>query len=239
MGLRRGAIDFVDQHDVGEQRPGLEAEAPFFLIVDGDADDVGRQEIGGALNAAKIQANTARKRERQGRLADARHVFKQDVAARKQRHDRQLDGAAFAANRTFDIFNQSRDRRRRLRSFFDELQGQRLQFLNHRTAHVRQNESTPLHQRRALSRAMPTTRSAGMSSPANQTSGKRTRVTRPTRSSLPRTKTMSPLFGDRRSGSIISIVPRAAPGNERSASKSMGFPKRRRSASKSGSRRRA
>ena len=57
--LRRGAVDLVDEHDVGEDRPGPELEALLALVVDVDADDVGRQQVGRALHARELAVDRA------------------------------------------------------------------------------------------------------------------------------------------------------------------------------------
>ena len=99
--LRRGAVDLVDEHDVREDRAGPELEALLALVVDVGADDVGREQVRGALDARELAVERARERARQRRLADARIVLDEDVALRQQRHDdvpqhvvAHLDGAA-------------------------------------------------------------------------------------------------------------------------------------------------
>ena len=59
--LRRRAVDLVDEHDVGEDRPGPELEALVALVEDVRADDVGGQQVGGALHAREL-AGPARAR---------------------------------------------------------------------------------------------------------------------------------------------------------------------------------
>ena len=99
--LRRGAVDLVDDHDVGEDRAGAELEARLALVVDVGADDVGRQQVGRALHARELAVDRARERARQRGLADARVVLDEDVALGEQRDDHvledlvaDLDGAA-------------------------------------------------------------------------------------------------------------------------------------------------
>jgi hypothetical protein len=43
LGFRRGAIDLVGEHDVGENRSGFPLENAAVLVVNGKSDDVGRQ----------------------------------------------------------------------------------------------------------------------------------------------------------------------------------------------------
>ena len=84
--LRRGAVDLVDDHDVGEDRARAELEACFALVVDLRADDVGRQQVGGALHARERAVDRPRQRPGQGGLADAGVILDEDVALREHRH---------------------------------------------------------------------------------------------------------------------------------------------------------
>src|SRR5260370_21426605 len=47
------AIDLVREHDVREDRAGYEIEAQLLLVEDARAGDVGRQQVGRALDAAE------------------------------------------------------------------------------------------------------------------------------------------------------------------------------------------
>ena len=61
--LRRGPVDLVDGHDVGEDRAGPELEPLLALVVDVRADDVGGQQVGRALpraNAQSMERDSAR-----------------------------------------------------------------------------------------------------------------------------------------------------------------------------------
>ena len=94
--FRRGAVDFVGDDDVGEDRAGLEFEFLRGGIEDADADHVARQHVRGELNALERAVEGAREGLRQRGLADAGHVFDQQVAARQQRRERQLDDVFLA-----------------------------------------------------------------------------------------------------------------------------------------------
>ncbi len=89
--FRRRAVDFVGHDDVRENRPRLELEFLRRGIVDAHADHVARQQIGGELNALERALKRIRQRLRQRRLAHARHVLDQQVAAREQRRQRKLN----------------------------------------------------------------------------------------------------------------------------------------------------
>ena len=60
--------------------PGPELEARLALVEDVRPDDVGGQQVGGALHARELQVHRARQRAGERRLADARQVLDQDVA---------------------------------------------------------------------------------------------------------------------------------------------------------------
>ena len=85
--LRRGPVDFVGQHDLGEDRARLEREDPLAVRRFGDdvgADDVGRHQVGRELDAVELQVEHLRQRPHQQRLAEAGHAFEQRVAADEQ-----------------------------------------------------------------------------------------------------------------------------------------------------------
>ena len=51
LGLGARTVDLVGEHDVGEDRPGVELEGAGLLVVDRDAGDVARQQVGRELDA--------------------------------------------------------------------------------------------------------------------------------------------------------------------------------------------
>ena len=97
--LGRGAIDLVGQQEVAEDRPGLEFERLRMRVVDGDAEHVAGQHVAGELQAVEAAGDRPRQRLRQRGLADAGHVFDQQVSARQQAHQGQPDHFGLAANR--------------------------------------------------------------------------------------------------------------------------------------------
>ena len=100
---RRRAVDFVRQQQLGEHRAGVEAELARGLVVDGHADDVRGQQVGRELHALEIQAQGRGHGARQGGLAQAGQVFDEQVAAGKQRGERQLHFAWFAQHQLVDL----------------------------------------------------------------------------------------------------------------------------------------
>ena len=107
--LRRRAIDFVRQDDVGENRSGLEIESLLDLIEDAGAHHVGGQQVRSKLDALERAVEGVRQRLRQRRLAHARHVFDQQVALGEQCHDREADDFILAANHARNGILQLRD----------------------------------------------------------------------------------------------------------------------------------
>ena len=108
MRPRGRPVDLVGQDDVGEDRSRPEAEIAQFLIEEGDATDVGREQIGSELDASALAANGARQRPRQRRLANARHVFDQDVAFAEHGDEQALDHLGLADDDPADVRGDSR-----------------------------------------------------------------------------------------------------------------------------------
>src|SRR5262249_45930105 len=87
--LRRGAVDLVREHDVGEERPRLEDELALGRLPDADPDHVGRQHVGGELDALEARADGAGERGGERGLAHPGHVLDENVAAGEEAHDGQ------------------------------------------------------------------------------------------------------------------------------------------------------
>ena len=76
--------------------PGLNSKFLRRRIENADADHVARQQVRSELDALKRAVERTRQRLRQRRLAHAGNVFNQQVAARQQRGQRQLDDVVLA-----------------------------------------------------------------------------------------------------------------------------------------------
>ena len=96
LGLRRRAVDLVGQQQLGEDRAGAEHHLPVALVVQRRADHVRRQQVGGELDAGEVEAEHARERPRDQRLAQAGQVLEEHVAAGQDADQHQLEGAAAA-----------------------------------------------------------------------------------------------------------------------------------------------
>jgi hypothetical protein len=108
LGLRRGAVHLVHEHDVREHRAGPELEAVLALVVDVRADHVGGQQVGGALDARVLGVQRARERPRQRGLAHARVVLDQNVPLGEQRHEHVADHALRRLDRFRDVVPEPR-----------------------------------------------------------------------------------------------------------------------------------
>ena len=75
LGLGRGAVDLVRQHDMAEDRAGLELERMVLLVDQGDAEYIGRQEVVGELDAPEAGVHGPGQGLAQQGLADAGHVL--------------------------------------------------------------------------------------------------------------------------------------------------------------------
>ncbi len=94
LGLGRGAIDFVGEDEMREDRAALELKfAPAGVSFHDEvrAEDVGGHEVGRELDAAERHVEHFAERANEERLAQARHAFEQHVAAAKQRDQRAFD----------------------------------------------------------------------------------------------------------------------------------------------------
>jgi hypothetical protein len=103
LGLRRGPVDLVADHQVGEHGPGPELEVVRLLVVDADAGHVRRQQVGGELDPADRAVHRARQRLGQLGLADSGNVLDEQVTLGEQDHDRQPDGLRLAVDDPLDV----------------------------------------------------------------------------------------------------------------------------------------
>ena len=103
LGSRRGTVDLVGQDHVGEDRAGAEAELLRLGVVEAAAGDVGRQQIGGELNAMEDAGDAAGHGLADQRLAHPRHVLQQDVFAGQQGHHAQSHRLSLAQHHAADV----------------------------------------------------------------------------------------------------------------------------------------
>ena len=80
-------------------------------IVDRRAENVGRQQITGELDAVEFESERSRQRMRQRGLADTRHILDQQMAARQQAGQAQTDLPVLAEDNVVDLGKGSLKRR--------------------------------------------------------------------------------------------------------------------------------
>ena len=89
--FRRRPVQLVDEDDVGEDRPRVELEGLGAGAPDRRPEDIGRQEVDGALDAGEAAADAGGEGAGELRLADSRPVLEQQVAARQDRAEHHLE----------------------------------------------------------------------------------------------------------------------------------------------------
>ena len=103
LGLGRGPVDLVGQHDVVEHRPGPEVEGVVAPVPHREAHHVGGQQVGGELHPAEAALDRRGQRLGQVGLAHARDVLEQQVALGHQAQQHQLDDVALALDDALDV----------------------------------------------------------------------------------------------------------------------------------------
>ncbi len=103
LGLWRGAIDFIGQHELGKNRSALKSELTGFAIKDGHTEHVGGQQIAGELHPLKRQPQGLRKCVRERGFTDSRNIFDQEVSARQQTCEAQANLRVLAQDHSIDL----------------------------------------------------------------------------------------------------------------------------------------
>ncbi len=103
LGLRRGAIDLVGQHHLGEDGTRMKMEGAAAAIEDRHAEDVRRQHVAGELDALEIESEDARQHMGQGGLADTGQVFDQQVPASQEAGQGKPDRPFLAEDDLVDV----------------------------------------------------------------------------------------------------------------------------------------
>src|SRR2546429_169148 len=106
---RGGAIDFVGEDHVGENRAGTKFKIARFRIVDADAENIAGEQVRRELDALKAAVKGFCERLRESRFADAGNVFDEQMAAREQGDQRGLDGVFLAVDGARDGALELRD----------------------------------------------------------------------------------------------------------------------------------
>src|ERR1700674_5091737 len=106
---RRGAVDFVGEDYVGENRAGTKFKITRFRIVDAHAEDIAGEQVRRELDALKAAVKGFCERLCESGLADARNVFDEQMTAREQRDEGELDGVFLAVDSARDGALELRD----------------------------------------------------------------------------------------------------------------------------------
>jgi hypothetical protein len=99
----------------------MKHEAVLFTVENRNADYVSGQQVAGKLQAVEFQSQRYGKRMCQSGLADARHIFDQEVAPGQQAYQRLTDLQVFADDDLADLPGDSVDFREH--AFFSIFEG--------------------------------------------------------------------------------------------------------------------
>jgi hypothetical protein len=108
---RTRAIDLVGQQHMAEDRAAAQRELRAALVVHGDPEQIARQQIARELHARHLGPDRLCQGAGQRGLADARHVFDQDVPTGQEGDRGQLHHTRLALERAFDGAPQLRQTR--------------------------------------------------------------------------------------------------------------------------------
>ena len=113
LDFRRRAIDLVAQHDVRENRAGLETKLALavFLVIHLGARHIGWQQVGRELDATEVCLDVFRERLDGARFCQARQTLNKEVTVGQQADDNAFDHVFLADDRLlhalperFDLF---------------------------------------------------------------------------------------------------------------------------------------
>jgi hypothetical protein len=111
LGLGSGAVDFIGQHQVGEDGTGLKPQELGAVVAGFDdhaAHDIGGHQVGRELDAGIFQLQRARQGAQQGGLAQARHAFQQHVPGGQQADEHTFHDVVLADNDFGDFGSNAR-----------------------------------------------------------------------------------------------------------------------------------
>ncbi len=103
--LGRGAVDLIDEDDLGVDGAGAKLELACALVKDGHAGHVTGQHVGRELDALELAADRFGQRLGQHGLAHTGHVLDEDVALAQQAQHGQLYRLALADDDMLDVLN--------------------------------------------------------------------------------------------------------------------------------------
>ncbi len=100
LGLRRGTVDLVADHDLGEDRAWLELEVLALLVPDRHTGDVGRQQVGRELDTPDGTVDGPCQRLGQHCLAHAGNILDQKMSLGEQHGQRKPYDLGLALDHT-------------------------------------------------------------------------------------------------------------------------------------------
>ena len=103
MHLRGSAVDFIGQHEIGEDRPEVRDEPAILRLKDHRADHVARQQIRGELDPLEAQAEGGAKAAHQEGFGEAGHALEQDVSIGQQRHQESFNNRGLTNHGATDL----------------------------------------------------------------------------------------------------------------------------------------
>jgi len=105
LGLGRGAVDFISQKNVAEDRAALEFQGAMAVLFNQDlgADDIAGEEVGGELDAAELEVQRLGQGVDQRGLAEAGHPFQQHIAPANDRDEDMIDNISLANDELGDF----------------------------------------------------------------------------------------------------------------------------------------
>ena len=103
------AIDLVGEEYACDDRSRADVEGSARGTVDLGADQVGRKQVGGELDALEGKVESRRDRANGSGLGEAGHALDEDVSSRQERDDQPLQKASLTNHRTLDMFNESEE----------------------------------------------------------------------------------------------------------------------------------
>ena len=98
-----GAVDFVGEQKIGEDRALAGGEGGVFGVVDEGANDIGGEEVGGEGDAVELEAEGVGEGLDGGGFGEAGDAFEEDVAAGDEADEEAVD-EAFLADEDFGDF---------------------------------------------------------------------------------------------------------------------------------------
>src|SRR4029453_5640179 len=101
------AIDLVDQYHLRKKGTAMEHKPLLALVEDGVAKDVCRQEVTGKLDTLKCECQRPGQCLRECCFAHARNVFDQEMTAREQTGDGELNCLVLAYDNFTDLLRET------------------------------------------------------------------------------------------------------------------------------------